>query len=168
MRRRFQAFWLLLFLCGAAPVSAAEPRVQSVTVIRGEQKFVLPKARVGGGALWLAGAANERVSGYKLKPGVGLCAAELCIPIPPKAGWARSFEGEIHVDVVAFAALIDQAVAAEPEKAIWSFGEPSEGGAHPLLSGLAPDFALPDRSGKLVRLSSFRGKKVLILSWASW
>ncbi|MCZ6597977.1 MAG: redoxin domain-containing protein [Planctomycetota bacterium] len=33
---------------------------------------------------------------------------------------------------------------------------------------LAPDFALPDRHGNLVRLSDFRGKKVLLYTWASW
>ena len=33
---------------------------------------------------------------------------------------------------------------------------------------MAPDFALPDREGKLVRLSDFKGKKVLIVTWASW
>ena len=32
----------------------------------------------------------------------------------------------------------------------------------------APDFALPDRQGNIVHLSDFRGKKVLLLAWASW
>ena len=32
----------------------------------------------------------------------------------------------------------------------------------------APDFALPNREGEVVRLSDFRGKKVLIITWASW
>jgi len=51
---------------------------------------------------------------------------------------------------------------------VWSFGE------MPLLRGqfiesrVAPDFALPDRSGRPVRLSDFRGRKVLVLTWASW
>ncbi len=32
---------------------------------------------------------------------------------------------------------------------------------------MAPDFALEDREGNVVRLSDFRGKKVLIVTWAS-
>lgn len=34
--------------------------------------------------------------------------------------------------------------------------------------GLAPDFTLPDPSGKSISLSSFRGKYVLVDFWASW
>ena len=41
-----------------------------------------------------------------------------------------------------------------------------------LLSGRigkpAPDFALPDPSGKEIKLSSFKGKYVLVDFWASW
>lgn len=33
---------------------------------------------------------------------------------------------------------------------------------------VAPDFALPDRNGKIVHLSDFRGKPVLIHFWATW
>jgi peroxiredoxin len=36
------------------------------------------------------------------------------------------------------------------------------------LGAAAPDFAEPDTSGKMVSLSSFRGKYVLIDFWASW
>jgi len=32
----------------------------------------------------------------------------------------------------------------------------------------APDFTLPDLDGKLHSLSDYRGKKVLLMSWASW
>jgi glutathione peroxidase-family protein len=27
---------------------------------------------------------------------------------------------------------------------------------------------VPDRKGRIVRLSQFRGKKVLVVTWASW
>lgn len=33
---------------------------------------------------------------------------------------------------------------------------------------MAPDFSLPDASGKMISLSSFRGKYVLVDFWASW
>ncbi len=32
----------------------------------------------------------------------------------------------------------------------------------------APDFELPDLSGKMHRLSQHRGKKVLLIAYASW
>ncbi len=35
-------------------------------------------------------------------------------------------------------------------------------------SRIAPDFAVPDRKGKIVHLSDFRGKKALVFTWASW
>ena len=33
---------------------------------------------------------------------------------------------------------------------------------------MAPEFSMPDSSGKLISLSSFKGKYVLIDFWASW
>ncbi|MGZ3752924.1 MAG: redoxin domain-containing protein [Mucilaginibacter sp.] len=36
------------------------------------------------------------------------------------------------------------------------------------VGALAPDFEQPDTNGKLIRLSSFRGKYVLVDFWASW
>ena len=37
-----------------------------------------------------------------------------------------------------------------------------------LLGQTAPEFSLPDPNGKLISLSSFRGKYVLVDFWASW
>ena len=33
---------------------------------------------------------------------------------------------------------------------------------------LAPDFSLPDWQGKQISLSDFKGKKIMLLTWASW
>jgi hypothetical protein len=40
--------------------------------------------------------------------------------------------------------------------------------ARVLQGGSAPDFALPDLSGREWRLSGLRGKKVLLVAYASW
>jgi peroxiredoxin len=37
-----------------------------------------------------------------------------------------------------------------------------------LASLEAPDFTLPDPAGRPHRLSDYRGKKVLLVTWASW
>ena len=37
-----------------------------------------------------------------------------------------------------------------------------------LAGGEAPDFTLPDFDGVQHSLSQYRGKKVLIMTWASW
>ncbi|WP_143309822.1 TlpA disulfide reductase family protein [Chitinophaga vietnamensis] len=58
---------------------------------------------------------------------------------------------------------------AELEK---SQGGDAAGGEEPSstvkIGDAAPDFTLPDPSGKMVSLSSFRGKYVLVDFWASW
>jgi peroxiredoxin len=37
-----------------------------------------------------------------------------------------------------------------------------------ISSLMAPDFRLPDAKAELHSLSDFRGKKVLLVTWASW
>ena len=40
--------------------------------------------------------------------------------------------------------------------------------AQPAIGSIAPDLSMPDTSGKLISLSSFKGKYVLVDFWASW
>ncbi len=50
-------------------------------------------------------------------------------------------------------------------------GGDAAGGEEPSavkVGQVAPDFTLPDPSGKMISLSSFRGKYVLVDFWASW
>lgn len=44
--------------------------------------------------------------------------------------------------------------------------QPNQAGK--LINKPAPDFSLPDTSGKMISLSSFKGKYVLVDFWASW
>ena len=51
---------------------------------------------------------------------------------------------------------------------MWSFAEIPAKRENMLVNALAPDFDVKDRSGKVIRLSDYRGKKALIVTWSSW
>jgi hypothetical protein len=110
-------------------------------------------------SLWIDTTDLPRVNGFELKPH-GACRDELCVPIPNGMRRGDSF------NLTAFAALVGQTVVAEPGAHVWSFGEIDALGSG--TSRMAPDFEVPDRLGRPVRLAGFRGKKVLVVTWASW
>ena len=119
--------------------------------------------------LWVVPDDLPRVNDFVLKP-EGACLAELCVPV------RQDRDSELFVtragqgwfNVTELARRLQQSFVADHEHAVWSFGNiPVTRNAF-LQSAMAPDFALPDREGKLVRLSDFRGKKVLVITWASW
>lgn len=111
--------------------------------------------------LWIRARDLPRVNGFVLKP-EGACRGPLCIPVAPDM-----VRGDA-VNLTAFAESVGQCVVAEPDARVWSFGEMLGHGGDLASSRVAPDFTLPDRLGRPVRLSDFRGKKALIVTWASW
>jgi hypothetical protein len=118
-------------------------------------------------ALWLAPGELARTAGWELKP-EGLCRDALCVPVPPGAAWVRGRDADLRIDLAGLSRYMGQPVAASPEHAVWSIGEAAEDAADRLRSLEAPDFTLPDLSGRLHTLSAFRGRKVFLLAWASW
>ena len=78
----------------------------------------------------------------------------------------RELDGERYVDVSGFARETGQVFVREGS--VWSFSSVPAQRSATLAAGRAPDFALPGRDGREVRLSDFRGRKVLLLTWASW
>ena len=50
----------------------------------------------------------------------------------------------------------------------WVLGTGAGERARALSSLQAPDFALPDLDGRRHALADQRGKKVLLVTWASW
>lgn len=120
-----------------------------------------------GEALWLAPGELGRAGAWELKP-EGLCRGSLCVPIPPGAPWMRGGGADVRVDLVGLSRHMGQPVAASPEDSAWSIGEAADDAADRLRSLDAPDFTLPDVDGRMHTLSSFRGRKVFLLAWASW
>jgi hypothetical protein len=131
------------------------------TVLYDGRAVVLSRATADKDALWIQHADLPSINGFELKP-QGACREEICIPIP------RPMMRGAQFNLTAFAERIGQRVVADPAARVWSFGEiPVVRGAF-LESRVAPEFSVPDRKGRAVRLSQFRGKKVLVVTWASW
>ena len=154
----------MLTLLASAVALLSFPANEGVTVLFGSSALVIEHAEVDGERLWVPAANMERVNGFVLKK-EGLCAGEICIPVVEE--WRREKNGRTLVDVTAVGAKLDQAFATSEAKDVWSFASVPML-RRSFLAGEAPDFALPDREGVEVRLSDFRGVKVLLLTWASW
>jgi peroxiredoxin len=159
--------WLVCGIVLAASALAAEPVADKVTVLAREKAIEVDDAFVDGDDLWVPGRYAVEITGFELKP-EGLCAADTCIPIPPGSDWVVKRDGETYFNVTSFAKSVDQVFAVDAAAGAWSFTAVPRAATYPLQQGDAPDFALPDRDGKTVKLSDFRGKKVLLLTWASW
>jgi hypothetical protein len=155
------------YLLAVTQCSAGAPKEKTVTVLFDEATVELEECLVDGYTLWVAADQVSKANGFTPKP-EGFCSAELCIPVPKSADWRMQHNGKEYFNVTRFAEKVNQAVAVAESQATWSFGAvPSAESGH-LASGIAPDFELPDREGNEVSLSDFRGKKVLLLTWASW
>jgi hypothetical protein len=126
---------------------------------------VIPDARVEGERLWLSPDELETSTGWSSRP-EGLCRGSVCVPIPP--GREREFVRGGQIDAAAVWRHLGQLLAHSTDGGVWVLGTAAADRAAALRSLAAPDFSLPDRSGRLHSLSEHRGKKVLLVSWASW
>ena len=135
----------------------------AATVSYHDKVSQITDASADGDHLWVPVAALERASGWLLKP-EGACKGEACVPLPRDGSWLR---GD-RFDLAALARHVGEPVVHDDEGRVWLVAEPAEAKRSRLQSGEAPDFALPDLSGRIHRLSDYRGKKILLYAWASW
>ena len=152
-----------LYTISAATFAKATLNAQaSATILYDSRAVALKSINVdASGALWVQKADLPRINGFEIKP-QGACRADICIPIPRGMMRGDTF------NLTAFAQRVGQKFIADPAARAWSFGEiPVMQGAY-VDSRIAPDVEVPDRKGRPVRLSQFRGKKVLLVTWASW
>ena len=117
--------------------------------------------------LWVSPADLTRINGFVLKP-EGACLDDICIPLLDDSGMLVERDGAQWFNVTALAGKLQQAFSVDHEKDVWSFGQIPATRSSFLQGAEAPDFELEDRHGKTIRLSDYRGKKVLLVTWASW
>lgn len=162
MRRVLAATALLaLSSAGAAQADGATALFQGRTT-QVEQTLADPND------LWVSPADLARINGFEMKP-EGLCYDQICIPVRPgDDSLVLERDGATWVNVTELARKLGQAFVADHDKRVWSFGPVPATMDATLGSAIAPDFEITDRYGKTVKLSDFRGKKVLLLTWASW
>ncbi len=98
-----------------------------------------------------------RVTGWRLKP-EGLCREDRCVPFIARDAHAVSLE--------AVATALGSPLVHDARHGLWALG--AESGGHALATATAPDLELPDADGRSFRLTSLRGRKVLLVAWASW
>src|SRR5258706_114003 len=83
-------------------------------------------------------------------------------------GGERELIRDGRIDVAALWRHLGRPVVHSADGSAWALGTAAADRAAALRSLEAPDFSLPDRDGRLHSLSEQRGKKVLLVSWASW
>jgi hypothetical protein len=123
-------------------------------------------AAAEGDELWLTKSELAVATGWELKP-EGLCQADRCVRLPH----GREDEVVRHgseVNIAALARLLEQPVLRDDAHAVWYVSDAAPARRAATRSLEAPDFSLPDLDGRVHALSDYRGKKVFLVSWASW
>jgi hypothetical protein len=103
--------------------------------------------------------ALEARTGWSMKP-EGACKGDVCVVLA---------EGAVtggRVDVPRLAERLRMPLLRDEAHGLWALGP--ESGGRALTTAEAPDLVLPDRHGRPFALSSLRGRKVLLVAWASW
>jgi AhpC/TSA family len=137
----------------------------AIDIIYGERATAGVDADATGGGLWLSRADLKRVAGWEFKP-QGFCKGDVCVPVPEPR--KSEFVARDLYNLAALANLLGQPVVTDAEHHASCFGEAASERKRVLTSLEAPDFSLPDLDGKMHSLSDYRGKKVFVVSWASW
>jgi hypothetical protein len=132
------------------------------TLLDGIEPHDLP-ARIDGARVLLDVDAFREHFGWQLKP-EGLCRDDICIPVRDRD--ALLVDGGLDLETLAD--LLGRPLALDVDERTAALGTPHTSRAAEMASLAAPDFTLPDIHGRMHTLSDHRGKKVLLIAYASW
>lgn len=94
-------------------------------------------------------------TGWKIEP-QGACKGDVCVPLGGGAFDLRLAAERLGMEIV-----------ADEPRGRWAIG-PESVGDRALTTADAPELILDDIDGNEFRLSSLRGQKVLVVSWAPY
>jgi hypothetical protein len=102
-----------------------------------------------------------RRTGWTIKP-EGACLGEVCVPLPA----AVRVDGGM-LDAPGLAERLGAPLLHDDAHDLWALG-PATVTGKALSTAQAPDLELPQLDGTPFALESLRGRKVLLVAWASW
>jgi AhpC/TSA family len=160
---------LMLAIFTTSIVVAARADQNTRTVIYDGVATEVAVAPNSSADLWITTGDLTRATRFAIKT-QGVCRDELCFPLPKtrKAEFVSKKGTTTWFNLSEFARLIKQPFVTDQKNGVWYFGARASEQTGYLTSLRAPDFTLPDLNGKLHSLADFRGKKVLLVTWASW
>jgi hypothetical protein len=132
------------------------------TILDGVDAIEL-SASLSGDRVSISPEALEASLGWTLED-AGLCRGDVCVPIRDRSKLV--VDGEI--DLAEFAAAMERPIVIDTDESSAALGTPARQRADAMAGLEAPDFSLPDLAGNLHKLSDHRGKKVLLIAYASW
>ena len=136
--------------------------MEAFTVIDGDKAVAVPGRRDRERVL-LDPAGVKDALGWEIHDGL-LCNDSMCIPLENEASVVR--DGAI--DLAGLASAMDRALAVDLDERAAFLGGSARERSQALAAQQAPDFALPDLAGRTHTLGEHRGRKILLVAWASW
>ena len=136
-----------------------------VIILSDSGEYIVTGAEASGEVLWCEAREAQAAIGWEAKP-EGFCQGSTCVPIP--AGREEEFVRDVRINLAALWRHLGQPVLHSDRGNVWVLAGSAGERTAALASLDAPDFALPDVAGNVHRLSDYRGRKVLLVTWASW
>jgi hypothetical protein len=131
------------------------------TIVTDETSVV--DAVADGGRLLIDPAALPDALGWEWKP-EGLCRGNVCVPVRDRD---RLLVGD-RLDIAAVADALGRPAVVDARAGIAAMALPTEARQQALRDRRAPELTLPDLDGVGHDLDEWRGKKKLLVAFATW
>jgi hypothetical protein len=99
---------------------------------------------------------------WEIKPEGACKGSDVCVPLRQDP-WQ---DGQLDARVLS--KQLGMPLVHDEKHNIWALGPESAVSGRVLSAAEAPDLEFPDVDGNMIRLSSLRGQKVVMVAWASY